>query len=698
MKKELKAFFRKNPELKIKPRELAKKLSATKPHNYASLKSSLNRLYKEGYLEKVGKRYKLVITSDDQLVGTFQISREGTYGFVILKNLKIKDIFIPEKYFNTVMNGDVVKVELLGKQRGKNLEGRIVEIIERKYEDVVGTLHKKGAGFFVYPDEKEIHKDIFITQNDLNGATDGDKVIAGDINWDEDTLTPKGKILQVLGKEGSYEAEISTIANEFKLLTKFSRKVTDELKNISNEIPTGEIKKRLDLRSETIFTIDPDDAKDFDDAVNVKILDNGNYEIGVHIADVSHYIPKNSALFSESLKRSTSVYLVGSVIPMLPEKLSNVVCSLVPNEDRLTYSVIAEISPTGKVVNYNITKSVINSKRRFTYDEAQEILDKGEGDFAKELKTLNKLAKTLRAKRMRKGSINFIRPEVKFHLNDENIPVEIKLKHVKDSHNLIEELMLMANQIVAGHINKLKNKKAVPFVYRIHDEPEPEKIVEFERFVSSLGYKFDLTARNKSKELQNLLKKVEGTPEESVINEIAIRSMAKAVYSTDNIGHYGLGFNHYSHFTSPIRRFPDLIVHKLLYKYLENKLEESYSAKELDEICNHASFQERNAINAERLSVKIKQMQFLENQLGATFDGIISGVTNFGIFIELTENLAEGLIRLRDIEDDYYMFDEKHYSIKGESTGKVYRLGDRVKVKLKRVNMENREVDFSLVT
>ncbi len=697
MKKLIKSFFNKNSKTKIKPKDLAKKINALSTHEYAQLKDVLYNLAQEGYLEKIGKRYSLNKEKTDKLIGTFQISREGTFGFVILKNSNLNDIFIPEKSFSTAFHGDIVEVKLVARQRGKNLEGKIVEVIKRQNEEIIGILTKVKSYYYVKPDSEEIHKDVFVASEDLNGATAGDKVIVGNIQWNSKFLNPEGIIIDNLGEAGTYDTEIASMAHEFNIPYKFPKRLEKELKNIDATIDEHIVSNRLDLRKDIIFTIDPEDAKDFDDAVSVTKLPNGNISVGIHIADVSYYVNGNSKIFEESMKRGNSVYLVGKVIPMLPEKLSNNICSLVPGKDRLTFSVICELNKNGNVVSYKIKKSIINSNRRFTYDEVQQILEEKKGDFFDELNTLNILAKKLRSDRLKTGSINFHTPEVKFELDEKGKPVAVNIKVQKDSHQLIEEFMLLANRIVAAHINKKENKNKIPFVYRIHDQPDELKLREFTRFVNSLGYKFNQKARNKSKEFQNLLDQVEGSEEESIVNEIAIRSMAKALYSTDNIGHYGLGFKFYTHFTSPIRRFPDLIVHLLIDYCLENKENHLYSENELNEICEHCSFQERNAIQAERLSVKLKQIEFLKNLLGEEFHGVISGVMNYGLFVELKENLAEGLIRLRDMEDDFYEHDEKNYAIIGRQSKKIYRLGDRVKVKLIRVDDDRREIDFLII-
>lgn len=700
MKPKIIAFFKKNPGRSIKARDLAKRLGILADHELSSLKALLFTLSEEGFLIKEGKRYSLnPVPSDKLIVGKIEITRGG-YAFVRPEDSRISDIYISGGNIATAFHGDIVEVAILAarQSRGKSLEGQVVGIVSRKYNELTGTLDKVRSLYFVKPDIHEIHKDIYVLENNLRGAKKGDKVIVGNIVWESPALNPEAEIIEVLGKANSPDVEVISIAKEFNLPYKFGDKVLSEAESISLTIPQSEIETRIDFRNKNVVTIDPDDAKDFDDALSVFRLENGNYEVGIHIADVSHYVLPNSYLDKEAKERGNSVYLVGKVIPMLPEKLSNNICSLVPNQDRLTYSVIVEFTPRGRVVNHTIAKTIINSKRRFTYDEAQEILDNGKGDFAKDVLQLNKFAQVLRTKRMKEGSINFFSPEIKFELNEEGVPVRIYQKAIKPSNNLVEEFMLLANQIVAKEIGFPKEHGIIPnFVYRIHDKPDPEKMQDFVKFVKSLGYSIPSADSLTNIQLNALMEKVKGKPEETLINELAIRSMAKAVYSPDNIGHYGLGFTYYSHFTSPIRRYADLLVHRLLEHYSNNKKKKLYSYDHLKETSEHISFTERNAVEAERLSVKLKQISYLKNHIGDEFEGVISGVTHFGIFIKIIEILAEGLIHIRDLEGDFYIFDEKKYSLIGRKTKRTFRLGDKINVKLIRVDYDRSQIDFHLI-
>jgi ribonuclease R len=697
MKKKIIAFFKKNPGRGFKSRDIAKMLSIFDEHEYVSLKSFLHSLSDEGILMKSGKRYSYNnIPASNKISGVLQIT-QGGFGFVIPKDHNIKDIFIAARNISTAFNGDTVEVVLFANQRGKNLEGQITGIIKRKRDEIVGTLQKTNSFFFLKPDDRDMHRDIYISKNKLSGAKTGDKVIVGKIKWDSPDLNPEGEIIEVIGKSGSQDTEIISLAREFNLPYRFSEKTLKEAEDIENEISAEESNNRIDYREKAVFTIDPVDAKDFDDALSIELLENDNYSVGIHIADVSNYVNYHTNLDKEASIRGNSVYLVGKVIPMLPEKLSNNICSLVPNKDRLTYSVIVEITKRGKIEKYDIEKSIINSKRRFSYEEVQEIIDSEKGDYAKEIEQLNSLAQTLRKKRLREGSIDFFSPEVKFELDGNGVPIRIFKKETQQSNMLVEEFMLLANKLVAKHIAAPEKGSIRPFVYRVHDLPDNEKIIEFAKFVKTLGYTFDPNAASRSNQFHQLMLSVKGTEEEAVINELAIRSMAKAVYSIHNIGHYGLGFKYYTHFTSPIRRYSDLMVHRLLFQYLKKQGNFKYSNEELDEISDHLSLVERNAVEAERKSVKLNQIVYLQNHLGEEFHAIISGVTHFGIFVKITDNLAEGLVKIRDLENDSYVYDEKKYALVGKSARKQYRLGDKIKVKLIRADIEKSELDFIIL-
>lgn len=697
MKKKIISFFRKNSGSSFKSKEIAKRLKLSSEDEIISLKHFLYQLYEENFLTRNGKRYKLNMNPvSGKIVGELQIS-PGGFGFVITKNKDLGDIFITSRNLSNAFHGDTVEVVLFAKRKGKNIEGQIIDVITRKRQNFVGTLKHSQVSYFVKPDEPEIHRDIYVDKEKLKGSKVGDKVIVGNLFWESSLLNPEGEIIEVIGESGTRDAEISSMAYEFNLPFKFTSKTLHEADTVSEKISENELQNRIDFRDKNVFTIDPIDAKDFDDALSIEQLENENYEIGIHIADVSHYVSINSNLDKEASERGNSVYLVGGVIPMLPEKLSNDICSLVPYKDRLTYSVIVEVTKRCKVENYQIRKTVINSKRRFSYEEVQQIIESGEGDFYQEVLLLNEIAQTLRKKRFREGGIEFSTPEIKFDLDKNNKPTAIYRKEPKASNMLVEEFMLLANKICAAHVSTEKNLSSKPFVFRIHEFPDAEKIADFAKFVKSLGYSFDVGSTKNTKQFHSLMRQIKGKEEEALINELAIRSMAKAIYSTNNIGHYGLGFKHYTHFTSPIRRYSDLIVHRILYNYLEGDKKSIYTPKKLESISNHISATERNAIEAERLSVKNKQIEFLENHMGETFHAVISGVTHFGLFVKILNILAEGLIRVRDLEGDFYVYDEKKYSLIGRRTKKQYRLGDKLWVKLVRIDQEKSELDFIII-
>ena len=695
MRRKIKNFFNNNPRTAFKSKAISKKLKIKSEEEYHLLKTTLHKLLEEEFLSKKGKRYQLNTMPDsNKLLGTLQLHSNG-YGFVTSNKKNLGDIFVAERNVGPAFDGDKVEVVLFAKQKGKNLEGQILKVIERRRKEIIGTLHKSKSFYFVNPDDYRIHRDIYIDKVNLKKAKENDKVIVGNIEWEKSMLNPEGVIIEVLGEEGSPDAELAAIAKEFNLQNKFPAKVLNETKAIELVISQQELKSRLDLRKENIFTIDPVDAKDFDDALSVEQLENGNLKVGVHIADVSHYVKKDAALDKHAFLRGNSVYLVGKVIPMLPEKLSNGVCSLVPNEDRFTFSVIFEITNRGKIVSHNIVKTIINSKRRFSYDEVQEIIETNEGDFSKEIILLNNLAQTLRKLRVKAGSIEFFTPEIKFELDEYGKPLAITSKALKESNMLVEEFMLLANKTVAKHFTQPKKSGRKPFLYRVHDKPEHERIEEFGRFVKSLGYTFNLNSLSSSAEIQRVISQAKNTEEEAVVNELAIRSMAKAVYSAKNLGHFGLGFRYYTHFTSPIRRYSDLVVHRLVHSYTKNKDGANYSLAQIDKICDHISACERSAVEAERKSIKMKQIDYLKSQIGEEFHAVVSGVTNYGIFVKITDNLAEGLIKVKDLEGDFYVFDEKNYSLIGKHSKKRFRLGDKLVVKLVRVDLDKLELDFT---
>lgn len=697
MKKEIKSIFNNLKGHALKPKEIAKRIGINSEYEYQQLKDTLYKLYKENYLLKTGKKYQLNFTpNSNKIIGTLQLTEDG-YGFVIPDDKSLNDIFIPSRYIGTAFNGDKVEVLLFATKKGKNIEGQIVSVISRKRNQFIGVLKYTNSLFYIVPEEPDVYKDIIIDSNKLKNAKVGDKVVVGNLTFSDQALNPIAEVLEVLDYQDKIEGELVSIAIDFGIPFIFSQNALNEANNINSVIDENEISKRLDFRDKNVFTIDPDDAKDFDDALSIEKNSNGNFIVGIHIADVSHFVQTNSYLDKEAFLRGNSVYLVGKAIPMLPERLSNDICSLKPNEDRLTYSVIVELSPRGKLINYKIKKTIIRSKKRFTYDEVQEIIEKGNGEFSEEILTLNKIAKILRKKRMKAGSFDFNTTEVKFKLNQFGYPVDAYLKTIKDSNLLIEEFMLLANKIVAEEISKNEKLKNKSFVYRVHDLPDQAKINEFARFVKSLGYKINLSNIKKTVEFQKVLEQAKGTPEENLINELAIRSMAKAFYSIKNIGHYGLGFKYYTHFTSPIRRYSDLVVHRLLFSYLGKSPQSVLKYDELNRICEHISETERRAMDAERFSIKLKQVQLLSNKIGNEFDAIISGIVHFGIFVKITDILAEGLIKLRDLDDDFYIYDEKKYAIIGRKTKKTYRLADKVKVKLVNVNIDRVELDFTIV-
>ncbi len=695
--KEIEAFLKRNPLASFKKRQLAKILGYTSEHEYSRFKQALRQLEGNGRLQQTGRRKLAASQRIETAVGRLSFDRDGN---VMVEpeaplgdeELKLRMVVSPSG-LGEAKPGDRVRVNVVGGS-GRVLIAKVSEVLEREEKKIVGTVERLGSAFKITVRDRDLPGSIDVSRKKLNGAGEGDKVVAKLL---VDRYSGySAEVVNVLGQAGDPEVELQGIAAQFNLRRDFTRDVIREAEAIREEIPAEEVASRLDLRDELICTIDPEDARDFDDAVSLKRISEDQFELGVHIADVSHYVREGSALDTEAYRRGTSVYLTNGVIPMLPHNLSNGICSLNPDVERLTYSVIMTIRPTGAVVDYRFAKSVIRSKRRFTYEEVQKIIETGKGDHASMILEMDKLAKTLNRIRSRAGSIDFDLPEAKFVFDDLGRPVEIIKKQRLDSHRLVEEFMLLANKMVAMHIGR-HGVKAKPFLYRIHDVPDPDRIRELAVFVSHFGHTLNYDGTVGQKQLQRLLKSVEGRPEEYLINDIVLRSMAKAVYSEKNIGHYGLAFKYYTHFTSPIRRYPDLVVHRLLHEYESGKevADPRGLKKKIADTCKLSSEAERRAVEAERESVKIKQAQFMMEHLGDEFDGTVSGITSFGMFVEADDLLVEGLVHVREM-DDYYNFVQGQFQLRGRRSGKVYQLGDRVRVKVLRVNMERHEIDFAL--
>jgi ribonuclease R len=666
----------------------------------ALFKKVLHKLKKTGRIKvtKQGKIY-LVSSKSKKVTGELRISKGG-FGFVH-DEIHNMDIFISKDHLNTAFDHDLVEVTLYANYRGKNAEGFVTKVIKRFRTKFVGTFHQTKYYGYVVPDNPRIYRDFFIPKEKQNEASPGQKVLVSLDKWETDHLNPEGTIIQIIGYTGEKGVDIVSVACSFELEVKFSEIVESEAEQIPAQIDPQEIERRQDLRAECCFTIDPEDAKDFDDAVSIKMLGDGNYELGVHIADVSYYVKENSKVDREAFKRGTSVYLVDRVIPMLPERLSNYLCSLQENQDRLTFSCIMKLTRQGELFDYQIVPSIINSKKRFSYEEVQNILNTNStSQYAPNLKMMYQLSTILTKKRLEEGSIDFETPEVSFKLDDKGFPLEIKCKERLASHRLIEEFMLLANKTIARHIGRISPPMgSLPFVYRVHEKPDPEKMDKFFNLLEALGYKVNRVKKVTPKYFQKILNNIHGKKEEIVIEEVALRSMMRAVYATKNVGHFGLAFKEYTHFTSPIRRYPDLMVHRLIKNYTSDKssITINYYNKYLPSICEQSTRTERNAMEAERESIRIKKNEYISQYIDNEFEGFISGVMPFGIFVELRDTLVEGLVHIQDINDDYYIYDEKTFALIGRETDRVLRLGDQVKIKVKKVNLEEGKVDFILV-
>jgi ribonuclease R len=631
------------------------------------------------------------------LTGKVDMTADGS-AFVIPDDEFEKDIFVSARKLHNALHGDKVKVYIFAKKSGgRKNEGEVVEIISRSKTDFIGVIRISDRYAFVNVDDRKMLQDIFIPLSDINGAKNGQKVQVSIAEWPEGAKNPIGRIINILGEQGENNTEMNAILAQYGFPLSFPAEVENEANAIPEELSEAELKGRRDFRDTITFTIDPADAKDFDDAISFKTLDNGNYEIGVHIADVSHYVTPNSHLDKEAYSRGTSVYLVDRVIPMLPERLSNGVCSLRPNENKLCFAAVFELDDKANIITEWFGRTVIHSDRRFSYEEAQEVIENKAGDHAEEILKLNELAYILREKKFKNGAISFESTEVKFKLDEHGKPVGVYVKERKDAHKLIEDFMLLANKKVAEFIAKKgKGKEKYTFVYRSHDSPNLENLNSFALFAARFGYKINMKSDKEiAKSLNYLMEDVEGKKEQNVLTQLAIRSMAKAIYTTKKTSHYGLAFDHYTHFTSPIRRYPDVMVHRLLAAYLNN--EKSANEEEYEIAASHSSAMEKRAADAERASIKYKQAEYLEENVGNTFAGLISGVTEWGMYVELTENKCEGMIRLRDITDDFYVLDEKNYCIVGQRKHKKYQLGDEVMVKVKKVDLSKRQIDFTLI-
>ena len=652
----------------------------------------LQELADDGYLDTVSRgKYKLK-TKTGTACGIVEMQTQG-FAYVVSDELD-RPVIISSRNLQHAMNGDKVRINVFARRKKHDLEGEVTEIVERAKSVFVGTVQVSRNFAFLTPSGKSSF-DIFIPKEKLNGAKDGQKAIAEITDWPANARNPFGEIKEVLGDTGNNDAEMHAILAEFELPHHFPENVDKAAEKIPLEITEEEIRNRRDFRKVTTFTIDPVDAKDFDDALSLAKLDNGNWQVGVHIADVTHYVRPNTIIEDEAQARATSVYLVDRVVPMLPERLSNGVCSLRPHEEKLCFSAVFELNEQADVVKQWFGKTVIFSDRRFTYEEAQEIIETGEGDFSEALLQLNVLAVKLRERRFKSGSIAFDRIEMKFEIDEKGKPLSVFFKEAKESNKLIEEFMLLANKRVAERIGNVGDpKKAKTFVYRIHDKPDPDKLVSFNTFIKRFGYGIQLsTPKAIATSLNGLLEYVKGRSEQNVVETLAIRSMAKAEYSTRNIGHYGLAFEYYTHFTSPIRRYPDMMVHRLLERYLEGG--KSANEQKYEELCRHSSDMESRAANAERSSVKYKQVEFMQDHVGKVYPGVISGVTDWGVYVEL-ENKIEGMIPVSELDDDFYIFDERNYALVGRHTHKTYQLGNPVHVKVWRTNLERKQLDFRL--
>lgn len=713
-------LFNEFPEKEYDVKDLFAHFKASNHPAKMIVMDALNDLVLDDYVTSDGQGHYRNAVRSNVMEGTFVRKRNGRNSFV--PDDGGKSILVCERNSLHVLDGDRVRVTMLARRAGHTREAEVTEILERANDTFVGQLQvERGYGFLV-TESSSLANDIFIPKDKLNGGQNGDKAVVKIIEWPSDSKSPIGKVVDILGKQGENNAEMHAILAQYGLPYTYPEKVEKAAEKLSPDITPEEIARREDFREVTTFTIDPHDAKDFDDALSIRQLQKGLWEVGVHIADVSHYVKEGDIIDKEAVKRATSVYLVDRTIPMLPERLCNFICSLRPDEEKLAYSTIFHINDKGEIKDWHLAHTVIKSNRRFTYEEVQTILERNgvaseadlnlpgehpeplpagaepEGEYATELIQLDKFAKILRAKRFKNGSIGFDRSEVRFEVDEKGHPISTYVKVAKDANKLVEEFMLLANRSVAQMIAVVpRGRKPKVFVYRIHDVPDPEKMEKLSGFVARFGYKIrtEGTKTEVSKSLNRLLSDIKGKKEEEVVEMVALRAMMKARYSTHNIGHYGLMFDYYTHFTSPIRRYPDTMVHRLLTRYAEGG--RSVSQTKYEDLCEHASNMEQLAATAERASIKYKQVEFMADRIGQEFDGTVSGVTEFGLYVEITENSCEGMVPLRLLLDDYYEFDERNFCLVGRRYRKRYSLGDKVRIRVERANLERRQLDFALV-
>ena len=690
-------MFNRNEGKTFSPKEIFKELNLTSTSARTLCVHILDEMVFDGYIMEPEFRRYVLANNISMLYGRFSRNRDGYNEFYPEDGSE--PVLISERNSAHALTDDMVRVALFARRRGRGREGEVVEIVKRKHDTFVGELHVEKHYAFLITENRVMPNDIFIPKDMLKGGKNGDKAVVKLLEWPLESKNPVGKVIDILGKCGDNDTEMNAILAEYGLPYVYPAAVEEAANKLNSDITAEEIAKRADFRNITTFTIDPVDAKDFDDALSIRSAGEGLWEVGVHIADVSHYVTEGSIIDKEAFKRATSIYLVDRTIPMLPEHLCNFLCSLRPNEEKLAYSVIFTMNEKAEVKKFEITRAVIKSDRRFSYEEVQEIIEKGEGEYFEEISTLNRLAQKMREKRFAAGAIDFQQAQVHFRLDESGKPLSVYFSESNESHQLIEEFMLLANRTVAEKIGK-KTPNSTPktFVYRIHDEPNPEKLSMLSKFVTKLGYKMRSGSgrTTSANALNSLLKEVHGSKEQNVIEQISLRTMQKARYSTGNIGHYGLAFRYYTHFTSPIRRYPDLLVHRLLDRYLTLGAR-SVSQPKYEDLCEHCSAQEQVAANAERASIKYKQVEFMSEHIGEEYDAVISGVTEWGMYAEINDNKCEGMIPMRTLQDDYYEFDDANYCIIGRRHRRKFTIGDAVRIRIVRANLDRKQLDFEMV-